>query len=75
MNLDQAKANIENLHVAVIKLLGWAGADKSNIKELAEQFDSVVVNALDIVEAVSAWFDKSVPTHGMTEEEKDLSYF
>ncbi|GMH71529.1 hypothetical protein TrLO_g9083 [Triparma laevis f. longispina] len=67
---DQARANIENLHVALIKVLGWAGADKDNIEELAEQFDSVVTNSFDLVEAVSAWFDKSVPTQGMTEEQK-----
>ncbi|GMH79516.1 hypothetical protein TL16_g08174 [Triparma laevis f. inornata] len=68
---DQARANIENLHVAVLKVLGWAGADKDNIEELAEQFDSVVANYVDLVEAISAWFDKSVPTQGMTEEQKE----
>lgn len=66
---DQARANIENLHVAVLKVLGWAGADKDNIEELAEQFDSVVANSVDLVEAVSAWFDKNVPTQGMTGEQ------
>lgn len=63
LNPDQARANIENLHVAVIKVLGWAGADKDNIEELAEQFDSVVANSADVVQAVSAWFDKFVPTN------------
>ncbi|GMI13830.1 hypothetical protein TrLO_g939 [Triparma laevis f. longispina] len=71
LNPDQARANIENLHVAVIKVLGWAGGDKDNIEELAEQFDSVVANSEDVVEAVSAWFDKSVPTQEMTEEQKE----
>ncbi|GMH79514.1 hypothetical protein TL16_g08173 [Triparma laevis f. inornata] len=68
---DQAETNIENLHVAVIKVLGWAGADKDNIEELAEQFDSVIENSSDVVESVSAWFDKSVPTQGMMEEQKE----
>ncbi|GMH65857.1 hypothetical protein TL16_g11548 [Triparma laevis f. inornata] len=71
LNPDQAKANIQRLNIAVIKVLGWAGADKANIEELAEQFDSVVANSSDVVVAVSAWFDKSVPTQGMTEEEKE----
>lgn len=34
LNPDQAKANIESLHIAVIKVLGWAGADK--VKAMSE---------------------------------------
>lgn len=48
----------------MIKVLGWAGADKDNSEELSEQFDSIVANSANVVEAVSAWFDKSVPIKG-----------
>ncbi|GMH68868.1 hypothetical protein TL16_g05029 [Triparma laevis f. inornata] len=59
------------MNIALLKILGWSRADPEHVEELVEQFDSVVANSLDIVEAVSFWFERSVPTNGMSEKEKE----
>lgn len=70
-NPDQEAENLKTMNIALLKILGWSGADPEHVEELVEQFDSVVANSLDIVEAVSVWFERSVPTNGMSEREKE----
>lgn len=46
------------MNVAVIKALGWAGADKDNIEELVEQSEDVIANSF----GVEADFSGEIPS-------------
>ena len=70
-NSDEQRALLDSMNVAVIKVLGWAGADRDTIEELVEQFEDVIANSFDVEADVSAWFEKCVPTQSMTEADKN----
>ena len=67
--VNVSSPNTEGLRSLQRELKTLIGPLTVRAKELAEQFDSVIANSEDVAGAVSAWFDKSVPTQGMTEEQ------
>ena len=57
---------------SLLKALGWEGWNKENVKELVDLFDGVIANSGgDVDDAVSKWYDASVPTQGMTEKARE----
>ncbi|GMI05280.1 hypothetical protein TrVE_jg3836 [Triparma verrucosa] len=72
-NPEQEKEFLERLLAgSALKALGWEGWNIENVMELVELFDGVISNSGgDVDDAVSKWYDASVPTQGMTEKARE----
>ena len=72
-NPEQEKEFLERLLAgSLLKALGWEGWNKENITELVDLLDGVIANSGgDVDDAVSKWYDASVPTQGMTEKARE----